>query len=158
MSGKGRGKGAKGGKGKGPRKGGKQQSRSSRAGLSFPVGRIARYLKKGGYAPRIGGAASVFMAAVLEYICAEVLELSGNAAKDNKRQRIIPRHIQLAVRNDDELNKLFGNAIISQGGVLPNIHLVLLPVKKGKGKGKEKVKQKVVNHYHFKNIIFSITK
>ena len=126
MSGKGkRGKGGKG-------KGGKSVSRSSRAGLQFPVGRIARYLRKGNYAKRVGGAAPVYLAAVLEYIVAEVLELAGNAAKDNKRSRITPRHIQLAVRNDDELNQFFGNAVIASGGVLPNIHPVLLPAKKTK--------------------------
>ena len=76
------------------------------------------------------------MAAVLEYIVAEVLELAGNAAKDNKKMRIIPRHIQLAVRNDDELNSFFGNAIIAAGGVLPNINAALLPAKKGKKKSK----------------------
>ena len=56
-----------------------------------------------------------------------VLELAGNAARDNKKTRIIPRHIQLAVRNDEELNKLFGGVTIAQGGVLPNIHSVLIP-------------------------------
>jgi histone H2A len=106
--------------------------------LQFPVGRIARYLKEGGYASRISGSAPVYMAAVLEYIVAEVLELAGNAAKDNKRMRIVPRHIQLAVRNDEELNQFFGNAVIAQGGVLPNIHPVLLPAKKGDKKKQKK--------------------
>eukprot|EP01083_Nonionella_stella_P064758 169079_1 len=143
MSGK--GKRSKSGKGKGKGKGksgkGKQtqpKSRSAKAGLTFPVGRIARFLKKGGFTKRVGGAAPIYMAAVLEYITAEVLELAGNAAKDNKKQRIIPRHIQLAVRNDEELNLFFGNAIIASGGVLPNINAALLPAKKGK-KGTKKV-------------------
>ena len=43
---------------------------------------------------------------------------------------ITPRHIQLAVRNDEELNKLLGGVTIASGGVLPNIHAVLLPKKK----------------------------
>merc|ERR1712108_114122 len=121
MSGKGkRGKGGKG-------KSGKQMSRSTKAGLQFPVGRLARYLKQGGYATRVGAGAPVYLAAVLEYIVAEVLELAGNAAKDNKKRRIIPRYIQLAVRNDDELDKFFGNVTIASGGVLPNINAVLLP-------------------------------
>ncbi|XP_029374654.1 histone H2AX isoform X2 [Echeneis naucrates] len=74
----------------------KAKTRSSRAGLQFPI-----------------------------------LELAGNAARDNKKTRIIPRHLQLAVRNDEELNKLLGGVTIAQGGVLPNIQAVLLPKKTG---------------------------
>jgi len=122
---------AKGGK-TGKRKG--AQTRSSRAGVQFPVGRIARYMREGGYAKRVGAGAPVYVAAVLEYLCAELLELAGNAARDNKKLRIIPRHIQLAVRNDEELNKLLGDVTITGGGVLPNIHAVLLPKHKKKKK------------------------
>merc|ERR1711881_43616 len=123
------------GKGKGGRGKAKKQgyvSRSARAGLQFPVGRTSRYLRKGRFASRIGGGAPVYLAAVMEYLAAEVLELAGNAARDNKRSRIVPRHIQLAVRNDEELNALLGKVTIAQGGVLPNIHAVLLPNKKHK--------------------------
>ena len=63
----------------------------------------------------------VYLAAVLEYLAAEILELAGNAARDNKKQRIVPRHLQLAIRNDEELNKLLGHVVISQGGVVPFI-------------------------------------
>ncbi|KAI8593603.1 histone-fold-containing protein [Geranomyces variabilis] len=112
------------------------KSRSSRAGLQFPVGRLHRMLRKGNYAQRVGAGAPVYVAAVLEYLAAEILELAGNAARDNKKSRIIPRHLQLAVRNDEELNKLLGNVTIAQGGVLPNIHNILLP-KKSKGKGEK---------------------
>ncbi|CAI9573340.1 unnamed protein product [Staurois parvus] len=97
----------------------KAKSRSSRAGLQFPVGRVHRLLRKGNYAERVGAGAPVYL----------ILELAGNAARDNKKTRIIPRHLQLAIRNDEELNKLLGGVTIAQGGVLPNIQAVLLPKK-----------------------------
>ncbi|CAL0329129.1 unnamed protein product [Lupinus luteus] len=123
-------KGAGGRKGGGPRK--KSVTRSIRAGLQFPVGRIGRFLKKGRYAQRVGTGAPVYLAAVLEYLAAEVLELAGNAARDNKKNRIIPRHVLLAVRNDEELGKLLAGVTIAHGGVIPNINPVLLPKKNEK--------------------------
>ncbi|KAJ9169003.1 hypothetical protein P3X46_020474 [Hevea brasiliensis] len=111
----------------------KSASRSSKAGLQFPVGRIARFLKAGKYAERVGAGAPVYLAAVLEYLAAEVLELAGNAARDNKKNRVVPRHIQLAIRNDEEVSKLLGSVTIANGGVLPNIHNMLLPKRTGPG-------------------------
>ncbi|XP_073505349.1 histone H2A type 1-like [Phyllobates terribilis] len=121
------------------------KTRSSRAGLQFPVGRVHRLLRKGNYAERVGAGAPVYLAAVLEYLAAvleyltaEILELAGNAARDNKKTRIIPRHLQLAVRNDEELNRLLGGVTIAQGGVLPNIQAVLLPKKTESSKSPSK--------------------
>ena len=110
----------------------KATSRSSKAGLQFPVGRIHSQLRSGRYARRVGAGAPVYLAAVLEYLAAEILELAGNAARDNKKARIVPRHVQLAIKNDDELNKLLSGVTIASGGVLPNIHSNLLPKKSKK--------------------------
>ncbi|MGH0176355.1 UNVERIFIED_CONTAM: hypothetical protein FKN15_072842 [Acipenser sinensis] len=66
----------------------KAKIRSSRAGLQFPVGRVHRLLRKGNYAQRVGAGAPVYLATVLEYLTAEILELAGNAARDNKKTRI----------------------------------------------------------------------
>lgn len=83
-----------------------RSTRSQKAGLLFPVSRIHRYLRKTTHHFRIASGAPVYQAAVMEYLTAEILELAGNAARDNKRSRIIPRHILLAIANDDELHKV----------------------------------------------------
>ena len=129
----------KGKAGRGDRK--KAVSRSKKADLMFPVGRIHRFMKNMRVAERIGAGAPVYMASVLEYMVAELLELAGNAATDNKRKRIVPRHIQLAIGNDEELNKLMGDVTIAAGGVLPNVHEVLLPKKKAKKETEDKPKK-----------------
>lgn len=107
----------------------KPVSKSSKAGVLFPVARLHRYLKRLNPRKRVSMAASVYTAAVMEYLAAEVLELSGNAARDNDRTRVTPRHVFLAVSIDEELKKLLKNVTISQGGNLPYIHPFLLKSK-----------------------------
>lgn len=131
MSGKGK---VHGGKGKSAEGSKVTSSHSARAGLQFPVGRIKRYLKRNAQSKiRIGSKSAIYLTAVLEYLTAEVLELAGNAAKDLKVKRITPRHLQLAIRGDEELDNLI-KATIAYGGVLPHINkALLLKVERKKG-------------------------
>ncbi|NXA84919.1 H2A protein, partial [Thryothorus ludovicianus] len=100
-----------------------------RAGLAFPVARIHKILKKGQYARRIGIGAAVYVTAALEYLSAEILELAAEAAQQNKKSRLGPRHVLFAIRNDEELNSMLSGVTISQGGVIPMIQPELLPKK-----------------------------
>jgi len=80
----------------------------------------------------MGAGASACLAAVLEYLCAENLELAGNVVHDNKKAHIVPHHITLAVQNAKEMNELLGGITIASGVFLPSIHAVLLPKKPSK--------------------------
>ncbi|TMW93665.1 hypothetical protein EJD97_011325 [Solanum chilense] len=115
------------GKGKNLGSNAKRRSCSSKAGLKFPVARIARFLKVGKYAKHVSVGAPVFLAAVLEYLAVEVLELAGIAARNDKKTRITPRHIQLAIRFDKELYQFLRDVTIPNGGFIPKIHKILLP-------------------------------
>ena len=117
------------GKAKGKATGNKQVSRSAKAGLSFPVGRIARMLKHGRYSERVGIGAPVYLAAVLEYLVAEILEVSVMVVRQNKKNRIIPRYIFLGLKEDEEFNKLFAHTIITSSGVKPDNKALKAPKK-----------------------------
>jgi len=119
-------------------------SRSKKAGLMFPVGTIDRKLKDMDIAKRVGAGAPVFLAAVLEYLTAEVLELAGDHAKDDpkaggkksdekKKTRILPRHIATAIHKDEELSKYMGKTTIAQGGYNPNLPNIALPQHRPQG-------------------------
>lgn len=122
---------------------GKKNTLSKKSGLQFPVARIHAALKKGRYGEHINKMASVYMTAVIEYLVAEVLELAGGQAKDYKKTRITPRHIQLAVRSDLELNDLLKDVTISYGGVYPNIPTAIQQGKGGKS-GKKAAQSQTV--------------
>lgn len=104
-------------------KGIRPKNRSSCAGLQLPVTRIHRLLKKGNYAERIGVGASVYLAAVLEYLVGEVFELAGDVARDDKKSYIMPRHLQMAMIIDEELYRWLSRIHIPQRGLVPVIQV-----------------------------------
>jgi histone H2A len=115
------------------KKGGSGRSQSAKAGLVFPVGRIGSRLRGGRYAKRVGAGAPVYLAAVLEYLTAELLELTSKyIAQQKKSKRITPRAICVAVRHDDELGSLLKDVTVSRGGVVGTVHKVLDKKRKGK--------------------------
>lgn len=135
MTGKGKGQGgkgkAKGGKGKLPSSA--STTLSAKAGLQVPAARVKNMMRTACHQKRISPGAAIFVAAVLEYMSAEILELAGNAARANKRTTISNRHIALAIQQDEELDKLLTrHATIAGGGVVPHIHKSLVPKKKTK--------------------------
>jgi histone H2A len=106
-----------------PKRKRKPRTRSAKAGLKYPVGRIARALKqarlevketgpkkksnrigKTYFGSRVSGRAPIFMAAVLEHIARKVLTGSGKACMDDKNTRITPEHIKSGIKRDGELN------------------------------------------------------
>ena len=99
---------------RGRRAGAKAVSGSTRAGTLFPVGRCNRLLREGRYSVRHGASAGAFMAAVLEYITAECLELAGAECLKGKSKRIQPKHLNLAVRADAELGQSFAHCTLTQ--------------------------------------------
>lgn len=113
---------ASSGKGKGKGKKAEGVARKKRAGLVFSVSRVERLIRKH-HCNRVGAGAPVYLAAVLEYLSAEILELAGNASRDNKRIRVKSRHIQLAIQNDEELSTIAHKFHIGMvnAGVVPHI-------------------------------------
>ena len=94
----------------------KSISKSNRAGLVFPVGRIARIIKEAHYADRISVSAPLYLTAVLEYLVAEVIEGAVQVTKEGKKQRISPRHLLMALTGDEELHILTNGVVIPSGG------------------------------------------
>ena len=106
-----------------------------RTDLMFPVGKVQRLLRRDRSNVRIGRGAGIVLTAAMEYLTSEILELAGSLAEEAGQKRIRPRHIALALAQDEELSRMLGSSVIHEGGVRPNIHPALFPAKDGKKKG-----------------------
>ena len=113
---------------------------STRADLLFPIPRVTKLMRRDRLAPRVGRRPAVVMTAVMEYIASEILELAGNVCQEAGKKRLGPRHVMLAIANDEELSKVVSGAIFHESGVAPNVEPALLPQKKG-AKGKASKRQ-----------------
>ncbi|XP_068812120.1 uncharacterized protein [Struthio camelus] len=113
-------------------------SRSSRAGLLFPVSRIDRLLRRGRFAKRIGAAAPIYLAAALQCVAQHTVEVAGKISKESKKQRISPRHLQLAAQSSPELKQLLRGAPRRQGSAVPHSQPVASPLNKKKKRKSEK--------------------
>ena len=117
-------------------------SGATKAGIVFAPARCMRLLRQGRYSERMSAGSGAYMAGVLQYLCEELCELSGDMCESRKKKTISPEHINLALRSDHEFAKIMHMATIAQGGMLPNIHEFLQPMKKG-GKSKADASQPV---------------
>ena len=119
----------------------KRKSNSKKAGLEFSVSRCKQFLKK--YNKKIGSLAPVYLAAVLEYITAELLELSGNVSRDHRRSTMKIRDLYLAIEFDDELNDMMHrlNMGITGGGNPGHVEEAVIKAYENSKKKKPKKKK-----------------
>jgi histone H2A len=111
--------------------------REARAGLVMSVSLAEKYLRGFGQIKyNISAGASVYLAAVLDYLTCEIAELAGKVCKDMKRTTINVRHLYLGITNDAELNELIksSNIVILGGGIQPGVNESLLVKKTTKRK------------------------
>lgn len=94
----------------------KKQNSSTKAGLVFKASRIGRRLKGSKMFERVSKTAPIYLTAVLEYVCAEILEVAKDNAINEKKKRIMPKHIKFGIDNDPDLKIMFKDMIIPEGG------------------------------------------
>lgn len=99
----------------------KRIKESDKADISFPVGRIRRYLRELYPGHRQSAKTAVFLAAVLDYLVFEVISETVPFTRQAKKKRITPRHIRQCIRSDPDLDQLLHNVIFPEAGVMPHI-------------------------------------
>lgn len=96
---------------------GKIKSRSKRAGLEFPVGRVNRFMKNRHLLRRTSGVAAIAMTAALQLVVIDILDAAIKCAERKKKTRISSQHIRAGVYADADLRHFFSRALIMGGGV-----------------------------------------
>ena len=100
----------------------KSVSKSAKAGLTFPIARVNRYMRQKGGARRVGGSAPVFLTAILEYVTSELMDVAGQRTSKANRKTISDQDVSAAVRNDPDLSKLFAGHAIFMGDKVGKIN------------------------------------
>ena len=95
---------------------GGSEARPPTAAAPFPTARVREHIQS--YAPEVAAGAPEYMAAVLQYVTAEVLQRAGDAARGGATGSIMPHHIRQVVRADRDLTQLVGEEALEQGGLL----------------------------------------
>ncbi|XP_069663130.1 histone H2A-like [Haliaeetus albicilla] len=114
-------------------------SRSSRAGLLFPVSRVDRQLRRGRFAERLGARAPVYLAAVLQWVTHKTMDAAGKISKKSKQQRISPSHLQAAARKSSLLKQLLRGGVPRRGRrAVPRSRRVASPPKKETTRSKKR--------------------
>ncbi|XP_072190429.1 histone H2A.J-like [Excalfactoria chinensis] len=111
-----------------------KKSRSSRAGLLFPVSRIERQLRRGQFAERFGASAPVYLAAVLQWVTQKTMDMAGKISKKSNQHCISPLHLQMSVKNSSILKHLLGIEPKYRGKAVPKRKRVTSPSKTKKTK------------------------
>ena len=107
----------------------KGTSRQKRAEIIFPPSIAEKFLRKfDNCTIMVTQTAPVYLASILEYLCMEILEQSVNNANSQNRVRLTVKDVELAIRNDNELNRMFvkNNIYFMGGSNIPHINPVLL--------------------------------
>ena len=112
----------------------KNTSKSEKAGLVFPVGRVNRVARSSSNAKRVGASAPVYMTAVLEYLTEEIADQAGLNTMCEGRKKITPNDVTVGIRSDPELSKLFAGCGTSFGKKMTNVTqaITYMPATKAK--------------------------
>ncbi|XP_052557711.1 late histone H2A.2.2-like [Tympanuchus pallidicinctus] len=115
-----------------------RSSRSSRAGLLFPVSRTDRQLRRGQFAERFGASAPVYLAAVLQWVTHKTMDVAGRISKKSNQQCISPCHLQMAVKSSSVLKHLLGSGPKRRGRAVPQSQRMASPSKRKQTKRRKR--------------------
>lgn len=113
-------------------------NKASRSGLSIPPHISEKHLReqnstkeKAASRLNVSEKAQIYLAAIIEYIASQYLEVAGNTTRDGKRKNVTTRDIYVASAEDEDLTNLMHRVNFSWigAGVIPYIHEAFIPTK-----------------------------